>query len=98
VACSTICDGVAVPYVAEEMFPLLCDLVDEVMVVPEAAVEAAVRRLALQDKVVAEPAGALALAAALSVPAERRGTSVCLVTGGSIDVEKLAAILAPAGG
>jgi threonine dehydratase len=53
-----------------------------------------VRRLALQDKIVAEPSGALALAAALMVPAERRGTSACLVTGGSIDPEKLVAILA----
>ncbi len=94
VACSTICDGVAVPYVTEEMFPLLCELADDVVVVPEESVKAAVRRLALQDKIVAEPSGALALAAALMVPAERRGTSVCLVTGGSIDPEKLAAILA----
>jgi threonine dehydratase len=45
---------------------------------------------------VAEPSGALALAAALARPPDRRGPAVCLVTGGSIDPEILAAILAGA--
>jgi threonine dehydratase len=93
VSCRTICDGVAVPYITEEMFPLLRDLVSEVRLVSEARVKEMVRDLALWNKVVAEPSGALALAAALDFPASDRGKSVCLVTGGSIDATKLAGIL-----
>ncbi len=93
VECNTICDGVAVPYITEEMFPLLRDLVDAAVLVSDDAVKAAMRRLALGNKMIAEPSGALALAAALAIPDERRGLSVCIVTGGSIDPRKLVAIL-----
>ena len=91
--CTTICDGVAVPYITEEMFPLLRDLVDDAVLVSERAVRAAVKSLALANKMVAEPSGALALAAALATPAEERGDTVVLVTGGSIDRDLLVEIL-----
>jgi threonine dehydratase len=94
VQCDTICDGVAVPYMTDEMFPLLRDVVDEVILVSEADVISAVKRLALGNKMIAEPSGGLATAAALAMPEERRGRSVCLVTGGSIDAQKLVSILA----
>ncbi len=93
VDCDTICDGVAVPYITDEMFPLLRDLVDDAVLVSEDDVRAAVRRLAVRDKIVAEPSGALALAAALATPPAERGTTVCIVSGGSIDAATLAAIL-----
>lgn len=94
VECDTICDGVAVPYITDEMFPLLRDLVDETALVTDDEVRIAVRRLALDEKIVAEPSGALAVAAALATPAAERGTTVCIVTGGSIDAVKLVEILA----
>ena len=93
VDCKTMCDGVAVPFVTEEMFPLLRDLVDDVVLVSEEAVRSAIRLLARANHLVVEGAGALATAAALASPAEERGTTVCLVTGGSIDTLKLAEIL-----
>jgi len=93
VQCDTICDGVAVPYITLEMFGLLRDLVDDIVLVSEDDVRAAVRRLALREKIVAEPSGALALAAALATPAAERGPTVCIVTGGSIDAATLAGIL-----
>jgi threonine dehydratase len=93
VDCHTICDGVAVPYITEEMYPLLREVVDDVVLVSEEAVKATIKRLALQDKLVVEGAGALSVAAALAIPRERRGKSICLLTGGSIDAEKLIAIL-----
>ena len=80
----TICDGVAVPFTTDQLFPLLRETVDSVAVVSEAQVRAAIRVLAQEGKVVAEGAGALALAAALDTPLEDRGLSVCLVTGGNI--------------
>jgi threonine dehydratase len=93
VDCRTICDGVAVPYVAEELFPLLSELADDVVLVTEDEVRAAIRLLATSSHLVAEGAGALAVAAALKTPASVRGRCVCPVTGGSIDADKLAAIL-----
>ncbi len=51
------------------------------------------RRLALSDKLVAEGAGAASLAAALKVPIAERGTSVCVVSGGSVDPVLLAELI-----
>ena len=93
VDCDTICDGVAVPYITDEMFPLLKEIVDESVLVSEEAVKSMVKRLAMGNKMVAEPSGALATAAAINLPIENRGRCVCLVTGGSIDRTKLMAIL-----
>ncbi len=97
VECDTICDGVAVPYITDEMFGLLRDLTDDTVLVSEDDVRATIRHLALREKIVAEPSGALSLAAALATPAAERGTTVCIVTGGSIDAVKLAEILTGAG-
>lgn len=93
VDCNTICDGVAVPYITDEMFGLLKTIVDESVLVSEEAVKSMVKRLAMGNKMVAEPSGALAAAAATNLPLEKRGRCVCLVTGGSIDRTKLMAIL-----
>ena len=67
------------------------ELVDEAVALPLAEVEAAVRLLASEAHVVAEGAGALALAAAL----RRDDRCVCIVSGGNIDPDVLAAILSP---
>jgi len=91
--CRTICDGVAVPYVTEELFPLLSELVDESVLVAEDDVRTAVLRLAAANHVVAEPSGALAVAAALALPPERRAGAVALVTGGNLDPRELATML-----
>lgn len=93
VACDTICDGVAVPYVTEEMFPLLTNVADAYVLVSEDAVKDAIRLLAARSHVIAEGSGALALAAAMAMPAAERGRSVALITGGSIDLGRLTEIL-----
>jgi threonine dehydratase len=93
VECKTICDGVAVPYITDEMFPLLKELIDDVVLVSERSVRAAIRSLLWQNKMLVEPAGALALAAALQISPKDRGKSACLVTGGSIGLDLLMSIL-----
>lgn len=93
VECKTICDGVAVPYLTDEVFSVLKDLVDDVVLVPEQAVKDTIRRLALGNRIIVEGAGTLSVAAALAVPHEQRGKTVCIVTGGSIDTNKLIDIL-----
>ena len=94
VECKTICDGVAVPYITDEMFPILREACDEVRLVPEEEVRATIRRLALRDNLVACGSGALATAAALAEPESKRGRAISLVTGGPIATELLQAILA----
>lgn len=93
VPCETICDGVAVPYMTEEMYPILSSLVDEVILIAEHEVRATIKNLATGSHLVAEGAGALSVAAALKTSPEKRGKTVCPITGGSIDAEKLAQIL-----
>jgi threonine dehydratase len=93
VECRTICDGVAVPYITDEMLPLLSELIDDVLLVSERSVRAAIRSILWRNRMLAEPAGALALAAALQIRPTDRGKSVCLVTGGSVGVELLMGIL-----
>jgi threonine dehydratase len=75
------------------MFPLLNELIDDVLLVSELSVRDAIRSTLWHNKMLVEPAGALALAAALQMPPTQRGKSVCLVTGGSIGVELMMEIL-----
>jgi threonine dehydratase len=75
------------------MFPLLCELADDAVLVSEDEVRAAIRTLVAANHLVAEGAGALATAAALRTSAAERGTTVALVTGGSIDTARLVEIL-----
>ena len=91
---STICDGTAVPFVVDEMYPLLRQVVDETVLVSEEAVKIAIKRLALRNKLIVEGSGALSVAAALATPHEERGKTVCIISGGSIDSDKLMEIIA----
>jgi len=86
-------DGSGSRRVLDSMWPRVWPLVDGALPVPLADAAAAVRMLAERARVVAEGAGALALAAALSgrVPGAR---IVCIVSGGNIDASVLADILA----
>jgi len=88
---ATISDGSAVAGVGRGAFPVIRDLVSEVLIVPEIAVESAVSLLAESAKVVSEGAGALGVAALLSSPGRFRGRKVgAVVSGGNIDVRILA--------
>jgi threonine dehydratase len=96
VPCQTICDGVAVPLVIPEVFEVLREVVDEAVLVPDNAIRPVIKRVALRNKLVIEPSAALSIAAALATPEERRGRSVCIVTGGSIEPDLLLDILGDA--
>jgi threonine dehydratase len=89
----TISDGIAVPLITDEMYPLLRQVVDDVVIISEKAVKRAMKHLMLRNKLIVEGAGALSVAAAVREPFEKRGKSVCLLTGGSIDTHKLLTIL-----
>ncbi len=87
---ATIADGTAAPF-DPVMFERLRSLLGEWVVVPEATVRSTVVRLAIEVKVVAEGAGALAYAAmAAGRPSPR---SVAILSAGNIDASLLATLL-----
>ncbi len=90
-------DGSGSRRVLDSMWPLVAPLVDGALAIGTGEAAAAVRMLADRVAVIAEGAGALAPAAALS---GRAGTGkiVCVVSGGNINPAKLAEILNGAAG
>jgi threonine dehydratase len=88
----TFVDGSGSPRLLPKMWPLAREALDGAFPVPIDDAAAAVRLLVNRARIVAEGAGALALAAAL---AGRGGTGkvVCIVSGGNIDEAKLRTIL-----
>jgi threonine dehydratase len=85
-------DGSGSRKVLEPMWPRVSEVVDGSFAVSLEETAAAMRILAGRLRVVAEGAGALALAAALSGRAGR-GKLVCVVSGGNINLGTLAEIL-----
>src|SRR5262249_61770444 len=85
-------DGIGGKSVLPAMWPLVRTLLDGAIVVSLAEIAAAIRMLVERNRVVAEGAGACAVAAALGSEAPR-GKIVCIVSGGNIDAKKLIAIL-----
>lgn len=72
---------------------LVMEVIDEIVLVSEDEIKDAIRYLALENKLVAEGSGAMSLAAALKTDESERGNTVCILTGGSIDADKLTKIL-----
>ena len=85
-------DGIGSGSVLESMWPLVRRLVDDSIVVSLEDTADSVRLLAERARVVAEGAGAAALAAAIK-EASGGEKVVCIISGGNIDSAKLAAIL-----
>lgn len=87
---STIADGIAVKEPGVNTFDLCSKYVDEIVTVSDDEVAAAILTLIEQQKLVAEGAGAVSVAAAMfnKVPIEGKKV-VCLVSGGNIDVTNL---------
>src|SRR5579875_3535116 len=86
-------DGAGSRRVLDAMWDRLSALIDDAFAVPLADVAQTVRLLAERVHVIAEGAGALAVAAALAGRAGS-GRVVCIVSGGNIDFSTLSQILA----
>jgi threonine dehydratase len=85
-------DGIGAPVIFDEMWELSRDLLAGSLVVGLAETAAAIRLLAERNHVIAEGAGATPVAAALAGKAGK-GKVVCIVSGGNIDLHKVALIL-----
>jgi threonine dehydratase len=90
----TIAEGIAVKSPGKLTRAIIADLVSELLLVQEDALERAVQMLAEQQKVIAEGAGAAGLAAMIAHPELFAGQRVGLVIcGGNIDSRMLAQVL-----
>ncbi|MDI3258564.1 MAG: threonine ammonia-lyase [Sinobacteraceae bacterium] len=90
----TIAEGIAVKTIGRHTLPIIRAHAHELLRVEESHLERAVALLANVEKVVAEGAGAAALAALLADPARFAGRKVGLVvSGGNIDPRLLASVL-----
>ncbi len=87
---STIADGIAVKEPGEHTFDFCSRYVDEIVTVSEDEIAAAILALMEQQKLIAEGAGAVSVAAAMFNKVPIKGKKVvCLVSGGNIDVTNL---------
>jgi threonine dehydratase len=82
--CDTIADGLATRTPEVDNVRAIRELVDEVVLVSEDEMLSAIRDLALQEHVIAEPAGAAATAALLAAKFQYGRHVVLLVTGSNV--------------
>jgi threonine dehydratase len=93
---STIADGLAAPIAGVLPFEIVRRLVSDVVVVDDAVIAEGMRFLATRAKLVSEPAGAAATGALLAgAIAVRRGERVVsIVSGGNVDLSRMAEVFA----
>ena len=91
---STIADGIAVKEPGVNTFEYVKEFVDEVVTVSEDEIATAILALIEQHKMIAEGAGAVAVAAAMFDKVPVKGKKVvCIVSGGNIDVTILSRVI-----
>ena len=91
-AVSTIADGLRVQQLGELTWPHVQAFVDDVVTVSEDQIKAAVRRIASEARLIAEPSGAVALAGVLAMGA-RPDRAAAVLSGGNVDADVFARIL-----
>lgn len=89
----TICDGLTATRPGELMFAHIQRYVDDIVLVSDDAVRAAVAWLAEKDHLVVEPSGAVGVAALLTGKIEGRGNVVAFLSGGNVTPRLLAEFL-----
>ncbi|MDD2335183.1 MAG: threonine ammonia-lyase [Geobacteraceae bacterium] len=90
----SLADGIAVKKPGENTFRIIRKLVDEVVLVEEAEIAQTIVLLLERSKLLVEGAGAVSLAALLHGKTEfPEGKTVCLLSGGNIDVRTLSMVV-----
>ena len=83
-------DGAAVKKVGEITFELCKDVITDMLLVPEGKVSTTILQLYNEDAIVAEPAGALSIAALDQYAAQIKGKKVvCVLSGGNNDIDRM---------
>ncbi len=87
----SIADGAVVTHLGAANFPIIRDLVEDIVTVSDASLVEAMRFFAERMKLIVEPTGCLAAAALLSKAHHKPGERVgVLVSGGNVDLERFA--------
>lgn len=89
----TMADGLRVPQLGVLPFVQIRAFVNDIITVSEEQIAEAMRRIAREARLVAEPSGAVAAAGVLALGLESR-TTVAILSGGNVDLDCYAAILA----
>ena len=91
---STIADGIAVKEPGDNTYELVSKYVDDIVTVTEGEISSAILALIEQHKLIAEGAGAVAVAAVMFDKVPVKGKKVvALVSGGNIDVTILSRVI-----
>ena len=91
---STIADGIAVKQPGENTFRYVSEYVDEIALVTDDEVSSAILALIEKQKMIAEGAGATAVAAVMAGKFDLKGKRVvAVVSGGNIDVTSLSRVI-----
>ena len=91
---NTIADGIAVKEPGENTFELCSKYIDEIVTVTEGEISSAILALIEQHKMIAEGAGAVAVAAVMFNKIDVKGKRVVsVVSGGNVDVTILSRVI-----
>ncbi len=83
-------DGASVKRVGDLTFSICKEVLDDMILVPEGKVCSAILKLYTEDAIVAEPAGAMSIAALDDYADEIKGKNVvCIVSGGNNDIDRM---------
>lgn len=83
-------DGASVKKVGDITFEFCKDTISEMLLVPEGKVSSTILQLYTEDAIVAEPAGALSIAALEQMADQLKGkTVVCVISGGNNDIDRM---------
>jgi len=92
---NTIADGLAAPMTGEVNYEIIRRCVDDVVLIDDDVIAQGVRELLVSTKLLAEPAGAAAVAALLAraIPVRENARVAAVVSGGNIELARLATLL-----
>ncbi|QXQ16328.1 threo-3-hydroxy-L-aspartate ammonia-lyase [Pseudomonas tolaasii] len=94
---ATIADGAQTQHLGNHTFPIIRDLVTDILTVSDAELVASMKFFMQRMKLVVEPTGCLGLAALRQLGQRFKGQRVgIIVTGGNVDILKYAALLSEA--
>ena len=92
----TVADGLNAPWSAPTSFAIVQRLVDEMVTLSDDEIIRAMALILERTKLLVEPAGAAAVAALLAdrVPQARNKRTVAILSGGNVDLNRLADLVA----
>lgn len=89
---ASIADAIKVQQLGDLVWPLIQTYVDEIVTVSESAIAAASQECFSSLKLVVEPGGAVAFAAAREAAQDRKETALALLCGGNITLARLSTL------